>query len=69
MQSEVFEALREIGISNEAAIKAAGALSKRDDDVVGVKADLLVLKLMVGVSITLHIGTFRSMFTILQKMH
>jgi hypothetical protein len=69
MQSEVFEAFREIGISNEAAIKAAGALSKRADDVVGVKPDLLVLKWMVGVSITLQIGTFWSMFTILQKMH
>jgi hypothetical protein len=48
MQSEVFEAFRSIDISEEKALKAAGALSKRDDDVATLKSDVLLIKWMLG---------------------
>jgi hypothetical protein len=48
MQSEVFEALRSIDISEEKALKAAGALAKRDDDVVQLKSDVQLMKWMLG---------------------
>jgi hypothetical protein len=44
MQSEVFEAFRDIGIHEDKALKVAGALAKRDDDVALLKADMQVLK-------------------------
>ena len=34
VQSEVFEAFRDIGGAEDKALKAASALSKRDEDVV-----------------------------------
>jgi hypothetical protein len=43
IQAEVFEALRAIDIPKEKALKAAAALSRRDTDGMGVKADLASL--------------------------
>jgi hypothetical protein len=48
LQSEVFEAFRAIDIPEEKALKAATALSRRDDDVLSLKRDMAVLKWMVG---------------------
>lgn len=48
MQSEVFEALRAIDIPEDKALKAAAALSRRDEDVASLKRDMAVLKWMVG---------------------
>lgn len=48
MQAEVFEALRDIGIPEDKALKAATALSRRDEDVSALKRDMAVLKWMVG---------------------
>ncbi|HEY1259633.1 MAG TPA: hypothetical protein VGF34_10305 [Stellaceae bacterium] len=48
LQSEVFEAFRAIDIPEEKALKAATALSRRDDDVLSLKRDMGVLKWMVG---------------------
>jgi hypothetical protein len=48
LQAEVYEALRAIDIPEDKALKAAEALSRRDDDVVSIKRDLAVLKWMVG---------------------
>ena len=48
MQSEVFEAFRAIDIPEDKALKAAEALSRRDDDVASIKRDMAVLKWMVG---------------------
>jgi hypothetical protein len=48
MQSDVFEAFRAIDIPEDKAMKAAAAVSKRDDDVVSVKGELLLIKSMMG---------------------
>lgn len=48
MQSEVFEAFRAISVPEEKALKAATALSKRDEEVASIKTDTVVLKWMVG---------------------
>jgi len=48
MQSEVFEAFRSIDISEEKALRAAGGLSIRDDDVATLKSDVLLIKGMLG---------------------
>jgi hypothetical protein len=44
LQSEVFEAFRAIDVPEEKAMKAATALSRRDDDVSSLKSDMRVLK-------------------------
>jgi hypothetical protein len=62
MQSEVFEALRAIDIPEEKALKAATALSKRDDDVSFVKAELLVIKWMMGFVLAFQAAIFAKMF-------
>jgi hypothetical protein len=56
MQSEVFEAFRSINVDEEKAIKAATALSKRDDDVSSLKADMLVVKWMLGFVLAFQIA-------------
>ena len=48
LQSEVFEAFRSIDVPEDKAIKAATALSRRDDEVSSLQADMLVLKWMLG---------------------
>ncbi len=62
LHSEVFEAFREIGASEDKAIRAATALSKRDDDVATIKSDLLVLKWMLGFVLAFQVGVFVKMF-------
>ncbi len=44
------------------ALKAASALSKRDDDVVDIKRDLAVLKWMVGTLYPLVIAILLRLF-------
>jgi hypothetical protein len=58
MQSEVFEAFRAIDVPEDKALKAATALSKRDDDVASLKADMTLLKWMVGAlaAVTFSVG-------------
>jgi hypothetical protein len=48
MQTEVFEALRAIDRPEEKALKAAAALSRRDEDVSVLKGDVSVIKADVG---------------------
>lgn len=48
MQSEVFEAFRAIDIPEDKALRAATALSKRDDDVSTLRGEFFVLKWMMG---------------------
>jgi hypothetical protein len=48
MQTEVFEAFRAIDIPEDKALKAAAALSKRDDNVASLKTDTSILKWMMG---------------------
>lgn len=62
MQSEVYEAFRAIDIPEEKAIKAATALSKRDDDVGALKFDMNLMKWMLGVVLAFQIGIFVKLF-------
>jgi hypothetical protein len=62
MQSEVFEAFRAIDVPEDKALKAATALSKRDDDVIDMKRDLAVLKWMVGTLYPLVIAILLKLF-------
>jgi hypothetical protein len=48
LQAEVFEAFRAIDVPEDKALKAATALSRRDDDVTSIKADVLLMKWMIG---------------------
>jgi hypothetical protein len=62
MQSEVFEAFRAIDVPEDKALKAATALSKRDDDVIDMKRDLAVLKWMVATLYPLVIAILLKLF-------
>ncbi len=44
MQSEAYEAFRSMDIPEDKAVKAAGALAKRDDDVISIKGDIVSIK-------------------------
>ena len=56
MQAEVFEAFRAIDIPEDKALKAATALSKRDDDVASIKSDVLLMKWMLGVVLAFQVA-------------
>jgi len=62
MQSEVYEAFRAIDIPEEKAVKAAAALSKRDEDVGALKSDMLVMKWMLGFILAFQVGIFVKLF-------
>ncbi len=58
----VFEAFRAIDIPEDKALRAATALSKRDDDVSSLKGELLVLKWMMGFVLAFQIAVFARLF-------
>jgi hypothetical protein len=62
MQSEVFEAFRAIDIPEDKALKAATALGKRDDDVASIKAELLLMKWMLGFVLAFQIAIAVKLF-------
>ncbi len=73
IQSEVFEAFRAIDIPEEKAMKAAAALSKRDEDIFSVlkkhteefhavKAEILLMKWMLGVVVAFQVAIFVKLF-------
>ena len=62
MRTEVFEALRAIEIPEDKALKAAAALSHRDDDVAVLKRDMAVLKWMVGTLYPLILAILLKLF-------
>ncbi len=62
MQSEVYEAFRAIDIPEDKALKAAAALSKRDDEVASVKGELLVIKGMMGFVLAFQVAIFGKLF-------
>jgi len=62
LQSEVFEAFRAIDIPEEKALKAAAALSKRDDDVSAIKGELLPMKWMLGFVLAFQIAIAMRLF-------
>jgi hypothetical protein len=62
MQAEVFEAFRAIDVPEDKALKAAAALSARDDDVASLKRDIAVLKWMVGTLYPLVLAILLKLF-------
>jgi hypothetical protein len=62
MQSEVFEAFRAIDVPEDKAMKAATALSRRDDDVTSIKSELMLIKWMMGFVLAFQIGIFAKLF-------
>ena len=62
MQSEVFEAFRSIDVPEDKALKAAAALSKRDDDVTSVRSELTVIKWMMGFVLAFQVAIFAKLF-------
>ena len=62
MQTEVFEAFRAIDIPEDKALKAAAALSKRDDDVASLKTDTSILKWMMGFVLAFQGAIFAKLF-------
>jgi hypothetical protein len=62
MQTEVFEAFRAIDIPEDKALKAAAALSKRDDDVASLKTDTSILKWMMGFVLAFEVAIFAKLF-------
>jgi hypothetical protein len=61
-QPEVFEAFRTIDIPEDKALKAAAALSKRDDDVALLKTDTSILKWMIGFVLAFQVAIFAKLF-------
>ena len=62
MQSEVFEAFRAIDVPEDKALKAATALGRRDDDVTSIKADVLLMKWMLGFVLAFQIAIAIKLF-------
>jgi len=62
MQSEGFESFRAIDIPEDKAMKAATALSKRDDDVISVKGELLLIKWMMGFVLAFQVAIVAKLF-------
>jgi hypothetical protein len=62
MQTEVFEAFRAIDIPEDKALKAAAALSKRDDDVPSLKTDTAILKWMMGFVLAFQVAISGKLF-------
>ena len=62
MQSEVFEAFRAIDVPEDKAMKAATALSKRDDDVASLKSDVTLIKWMLGFVLALLVAVATKLF-------
>jgi hypothetical protein len=63
MQSEVYEAFRSIDIPEDKAMKTAGALAKRDDDVGALKADVQLIKWMLGFVLAMLVAILFKLFT------
>jgi hypothetical protein len=62
MQSEVFEAFRAIDIPEDKALKAAAALGRRDDDVISIKADIVLIKGLMALLAALQVAVFVKTF-------
>jgi hypothetical protein len=62
MQAEVFEAFRSIDIPEDKALKAATALGQRDQDVASLKADMSIMKWMMGFVLAFQVAIFAKLF-------
>ena len=62
VQSEVFEAFRDIGVAEDKALKAASALSKRDEEVVSLSRDMTVSTWVMGFALAFQVAIFVKQF-------
>jgi len=62
IQSEIFDAFRSMGVSEDKAVKAAAALSRRDDDVTSLKTDVNLMKWMIGFVLAFQVASFVKLF-------
>lgn len=62
MQSEVFEAFRSMDVPEDKALKAAQSLSRRDNDVSVLKADMVMVKWMLGFVLAFQVANFVKLF-------
>ena len=62
MQGEAFQALRAIDIPEEKAIRAAGALSRCDEDVSSPRSDMALMKWMMGFVLAFQVGILVKLF-------
>jgi hypothetical protein len=62
VQWRVFEAFRAIDIPEDKALKAAAALSKRDDDLASLKTDTAILKWMMGFVLAFQVAICAKLF-------
>ena len=62
MQGEVFEAFRELGVSEDKALRAATALAGRDDDVGSLKRDVNLTRWMVTFNLGLTLLMLGKLF-------
>ena len=58
----MFEAFRAIDIPEDKALRAAGALSRHDGDVVSLKSDMALMKWMMGFVLAFQVGIFVKLF-------
>jgi hypothetical protein len=68
MKAEVYEAFRAIGAPEDMALKAAEALSKRDEDVADLKSDVRLLRWMAGTNVALTLILLGTVFTVLVRL-
>ena len=64
----LYDALKHANVDEEIAVKAAEEVANYDNRIVRVEADLTVLKMMVGVTISLQLITLGGMFGILWRV-
>lgn len=62
MISEVYDALKEAGASEDKARKAAEAIAGYENRFARIEADLTLLKWMVGFVLAMQVGMFWKMF-------
>lgn len=61
-QSDVYQAFRSLDIPEDKALKAAEALSKRDNEVSDLKRDIAVIKWMMGFVLAMQVALFLKAF-------
>ena len=62
VQKKVFEAFRSIDIAEDKALRAAEALTRRDDDVNPLKSDMTLMKWMMGFVLAFQVAIFVKLF-------
>jgi hypothetical protein len=67
LQSEVYEAFRSIDVLEDKAMKAATALGRGDLDVSTLKADMLLMKWMIGFVLAFEVAIAAKLLPVMQQ--